>query len=48
MNIETENPVKSTSMSEKDFARLSKFIQSVCGIKMPESKSCLRQGSKEG
>jgi chemotaxis protein methyltransferase CheR len=38
MNNETANTVISASMTEKDFARLSSFIHSECGIKMPEVK----------
>ncbi len=32
-----------TSLSEQDFRRLSEFIQSECGIKMPQSKKVMLQ-----
>jgi len=45
----TVKDLHSTAISDRDFARLSGFIHSEFGIKMPEAKkSFLRQGSEGG
>jgi chemotaxis protein methyltransferase CheR len=41
METETGSTIVSAGISEKDFARLSRFIHDECGIKMPDSKKVL-------